>query len=459
MDKKKKIKSSIKTELPLNEIICGHNIREMRKFSENSIDSILTDPPYGLGFMGKEWDTFKDAVHTYKKGYYTTRTPEGRIIKHYNEGSSAAFAAGSYDFSRNAEFQKWFTKWAKECLRVAKPGAFMLVFGGTRTFHRLTCAIEDAGWQIRDCLMWLYGSGFPKSLDISKAIDKVKGKERNRIKVQEAAKNSPDYGKYSGEIDDNNPITKLAKLWNGYGTALKPAWEPIIVAMKPVDGTFAKNAEKYGVAGLNIDGGRIGTEERYNQKAGNPTDRSTNSFGAIPNPSNYQGQECQGRWPANVILDGESAKILDRQEDASRFFYIAKSSRSERDAGLIGIEGKSVHEITGRKQGSAGQMSPYAGITGNRVIKNIHPTVKPLQLMQYLCQLLKMPNKDQVILDPFAGSGTTCVACKGLGINYIGIDNNEDYCIIARKRLKNVKPNLFEKPKKKKAKKKESFGL
>ena len=166
-------------KLPINEILCDFNIRAMRKFPDNSIDSILTDPPYGLGFMGKEWDTFN---RLYIKEYlYQKPNHKDKRNRKDSAYRTKGGGAGSYDFSRNKDFQKWFTRWAKECLRVAKPGAFLLCFGGTRTFHRLTCAIEDAGWQIRDCLMWLYGSGFPKSLDISKAIDKAKGKKRKVV--------------------------------------------------------------------------------------------------------------------------------------------------------------------------------------------------------------------------------------------------------------------------------------
>lgn len=462
--KNKKSKNSVKIELPVNQIICGHNIRVMRNFPDNSIDSIVTDPPYGIGFMGKDWDNFKpEFIDDKMEKDGRVNLPSG----HFRERRSSA--AGTYDHSRNAEFQKWFTKWAKECLRVAKPGVFMLVFGGTRTFHRLTCAIEDAGWQIRDCLMWLYGSGFPKSLDISKAIDKAKGKKRKvgRIKNPQYKNGIPGgkgfhncLGRDGGERTNPEMITiptsKLAQLWDGYGTALKPAWEPIIVAMKPVDGNFAKNAERYGVAGLNIDGGRIkkagGDRTEYGvdgikRKTGNVFGKQ---YGEI------QFDNTQGRWPANVILDEETAKMLDEQEDVSRFFYIAKASRDERNAGLSSIESRQIDE--GRKPENPGGNNPRN--RGARKDTNFHPTVKPLQLMQYLCMLLKMPNKDQIILDPFVGSGTTCVACKELGINYIGIDNNEDYCRLARKRLKNVKPSLFEKPKKKMSKRtKESFGL
>ena len=338
----------------INTVICGDNMEVMKDWPDNCVDTVIVDPPYGLGFMGKEWDTFKQDNVNKTKSYkltYKTDYKDGVPIKRKKAEmvtrDSGARRAGSYDHSRNAEFQQWFTQWAVEVLRIAKPGAMMLCFGGTRTYHRLTCAIEDAGWQIRDCLMWLYGSGFPKSLDISKAIDKHGGKsigwfgqwlrqwrEENNITQKEIAKlflsktggltgcvanwelglNMPTceqfnlicktfnlpfksieeakreiatkeksdiFGEFTEEqknkfgassiygseiyhnrkenklLDVTNPATDLAKLWNGYGTALKPAWEPIVLAMKPLDGTFAANAEKWSVAGLNIDGGQF----------------------------------------------------------------------------------------------------------------------------------------------------------------------------------------------------------
>jgi len=336
-------------------------------------------------------------------------------------------------------------------LRITKPGGFLLCFGGTRTFHRLTCAIEDAGWEIRDCMMWLYGSGFPKSHDISKAIDKKAGAKREVV----GKRNVPDQrsggissertaetgGVKTREVNITTPATPLAQLWNGYGTALKPAWEPIIVAMKPLDGTFAANAEKYGVAGLNIDGGRIGTETitQHGRKESQSQSMSGKNY-AQESGTN----EHQGRWPANLILDEEAGKMLDEQsgisksvkskrggarndgttvyhkvpqnremnyecgfEDsggASRFFYCAKTSKRERN---LGMEDQ----------------------------KNNHPTVKPLALIKYLCTLLKMPGQKQVILDPFMGSGTTGMACKELGINYIGIEKESEYCDISVKRI------------------------
>ncbi len=384
----------------VNKVICGDCLEVMSTMPENSIDTIITDPPYGLKFMGKEWD-------------------------HGVPGEPFWTAA----------------------LRVAKPGAMLLAFGGTRTHHRLMVAIEDAGWKIQDCMMWLYGSGFPKSRNFSKDIDKMYGAKRKVLAIQKRY-NEPSgivnagRGKQARTLIERKitaPATDAAKQWDGYGTALKPAYEPIIVAMKPLDGTYANNAQKHGVAGFNIDVGRIemGDELRGGQHSGN---------GGIWSGRNITPREYiqpQGRWPANVILDKEAGVLLDEQGGkrpgckspskarptskfrpsqqsgmpqgpiypdtggASRFFYCAKASKSERNAGLP--EGR----------------------------KNTHPTVKPIKLMEYLCKLTATPTGG-IVLDPFAGSGSTLLAAKRLGRKYIGIEMDSDYCKIIRNRLRQV---------------------
>lgn len=347
-------------------IICGDCLKVMRQLDDNSIDAVITDIPYGIGFMGKEWDKF------------------------------------------TSTYQEWCRQWSAEALRIAKPGAFLLCFGGTRTFHRLTCGLEDAGWQIRDCLMWLYGSGFPKSHNISKAIDKTKrmykkGALLPSSRTTEASQTG--IATTFREKTATNPQTDLAKLWNGYGTALKPAWEPIIVAMKPLDGTFAHNAEKWGVAGLNIDAGRIVTTEKIH------TPERTN---------------LQGRWPANVIHNGL------RREEWTRYFYCAKASRAERNIGLEGLQKKRTGSMVGNTDNGnflTGSGNPRRGIGQNN-----HPTVKPLKLMEYLCKLVKPP-KGGLLLDPFCGSGTTLMAAVKTGWDYIGIEKEPEYCEIARYRV------------------------
>lgn len=364
---------------------------------ENSVSSVVTDPPYELNFMGKAWDS-----------------------------SGIAF-----------DPETW-----KSVLRVAKPGAFLLAFGGTRTYHRMVCAIEDAGWEIRDCIMWVYGSGFPKSLDIGKAIDKAAGAEREIVgrRTDRAATPKMDIrgGKLIGDNRSNidlsaitAPATDLAKQWDGWGTALKPSYEPIVVAMKPVDGTFANNAEKWGVAGLNIDASRIG------DSGGSTTPSGMDRFNAAASQQGYrpneytkgapQPPEPKGRWPANLIHDGSeevtelfpqttsgALGTVDTESQnqvygksghanvnpfyansgsAARFFYTAKASRSERESGCDDL---------------------------SELVKNNHPTVKPLALMRYLCRLV-CP-QDGIILDPFLGSGSTAVAAYQEHFNCWGIE-------------------------------------
>lgn len=465
-----------------NTIICGDCLEVMPPIPTNSIDAIVTDPPYGLGFMGKEWDTFKPEVVA-QNMKRDTRTQKRRQLYGGRESDapSAAMAAGRYDHSRNAEFQQWFTVWAKEVLRIAKPGAMMLIFGGTRTFHRLTCAIEDAGWQIRDCMMWLYGSGFPKSLDISKAIDKAKGTEREVIGTKLGrpgmAKDGSNqrsgfdncFGGKEGSLmstDITTPATDLAKLWDGYGTALKPAWEPIIVAMKPLDGTFAANAEKWGVAGLNVDGGRISLNGEKQPSGSAKRVYKNNQFTTEKIYGDNTTTPPQGRWPANVILDEEVAAMLDEQSGeskstphlhnhkqetqiygggkglgirsevsqfadsggASRFFYCAKASRAERNAGLDGMP-LGEPPASARSKPAEGRQSALGSPR-----QNSHPTVKPLALMKYLCRLVKPPTDNPILLDPFAGSGTTLMAAVFEDWNYIGIEKDKSYCEIAEKR-------------------------
>ena len=237
----------------------GDCLEVLAGLPENSVDTCITDPPYELGFMGKKWDS-----------------------------SGIAFQP-----------ETW-----QAVFRVLKPGAMLLAFGGTRTYHRMVCAIEDAGFEIRDTIAWVYGSGFPKSYDISKGIDKQAGAERERILVPTKRGNLPEQ---AGEIalgatgmtDISEPITPEAQLWHGYGTALKPAFEPIVVAMKPIDGTFVNNALTWGVAGLWIDGGRVGTEDTLERVQGNNKNTSTPN---APNNGWVSTPQLQGRFPANFVL-------------------------------------------------------------------------------------------------------------------------------------------------------------
>ena len=380
-------------------LIQGDCLEVMRKFKNCCIDTIITDPPYALEFMGKGWDKVLPDVKVWK-----------------------------------------------EALRVAKPGAFLLAFGGTRTYHRLTCAIEDAGWKIRDCIMWLYGGGFPKSLDISKQIDKRAGIDRKVVGVSSVTgnrkshfakeRNDSDSGFYGdGKVNFfTAPATPEAQLWNGWGTALKPAYEPIVVAIKPIDGTFVNNALKWGVGGLNINGGRIGTKPAY-------VDRPRGPHSPLISQLNGQGTKStggQGRFPANLILDEKAAEMLDEQAGECKTGGAQKGSKIITDRGNS-IFGKmyvnTYSTAIGEPLGGHSRFFYCAKASkAERGEENNHPTVKPLKLMEYLCKLTMTPTGG-VVLDPFMGSGTTGVACKILNRVFVGIEKDPEYFEIAKKRI------------------------
>ena len=409
------------------ELHLGDCLEVMKGMPENSVDTCITDPPYELGFMGKRWDS-----------------------------SGVAFQVATWE----------------AVYRVLKPGALLLAFGGTRTYHRMVCAIEDAGFEIRDMIEWVYGSGFPKSYDIGKGIDKKAGATGEVI-----GKEMVDVGMQSGnmhagrksviiERDITAPATPEAQLWDGWGTALKPAHEPIVLAMKPVDGTYVNNALTWGVAGLWIDGGRVGTEGARNNGNSHGTVGS-NSIGVYGKA--IKQDYHKGRFPANFIHDGSDevvglfpqntgafapvkkgqkawggeiyGKFAEGGDDgksfygdglgsAARFFYCAKASRSERNAGLEGAEPQWIDES--RKPDSVGGNNPRN--RGARADTNFHPTVKPISLMRYLVRLTKTPTGG-VVLDPFMGSGTTGCACALEGRDFIGIEREPDYMEIARRRI------------------------
>ncbi|NLI08122.1 MAG: site-specific DNA-methyltransferase [Thermotogaceae bacterium] len=421
----------------------------MAELPENSVDTILTDPPYGLTFMGKDWDRGVPGV---------------------------AF---------------W-----EQALRVAKPGAMLLAMGGTRTFHRLVCAIEDAGWEVRDSMAWLYGSGFPKSYDISKGIDKQAGAKREVVGERQYASpagNNDNFGVGDNISNPNKrlltaPATPEAQLWDGWGTALKPAFEPIVIAMKPIDGNFVNNALTWGVAGLWIDGGRVKSNDVIPKMSGKAILAGTSEGWDRPWKSSEDGLKRRkiaadiaidkanqlGRFPANVIHDGsdevtglfpiphgaghvrESEMKPTSQNipfkssmgtnyarfgdsgSAARFFYCAKASRSERNAGLEGMPEK----VGGGMQGTADQtLLTGSGNIRNNKMQNHHPTVKPLALMRYLARLTKTPTGG-VVLDPFMGSGTTGMAAVLEGRDFIGIELNAEYLEIAEKRIAHVQGSI-----------------
>ncbi len=434
----------------------GDCIEVMSGMDKNSIDAIVCDPPYGLEFMGKDWDKIGGGGSGRTVGVEHAPTLEARndSPQHRSNvrqpsvlmrcercrGNSSGVwnrcKCDTPDFRSRSDvgraMQDWHEAWATEALRVLKPGGHLLAFGGTRTYHRLTCAIEDAGFEIRDCLAWMYGSGFPKSLDVSKAIDKAAGAER------EETGREPRKGRQSGilgkevdiEVVRSLPATPEAAQWSGWGTALKPAFEPIVLARKPLIGTVAKNVLAHGTGGLNVDGCRIEGTQPHHYEAGRPS--GENSFvgrGNVGTPAPFAG-----RWPANVLLDEQAAEMLDEQSGV--LHSQSPETRQSRSA-VTGVTGMG----TGRsvEYGDSGGASRFfycaKASRKERGPDNTHPTVKPLALMKYLITLVTPP--DGTILDPFLGSGTTLVAAKSLGFSAIGIDNNLDYIKIANTRLAN----------------------
>ena len=407
----------------MNKILQGDCLIKLKELEDNSVDSIVTDPPYELGFMGKAWD--------------------------------------STGIANNKEM------WG-ECLRVLKPGGHLLAFSGTRTYHRMASAIEDAGFEVRDMVEWIYGSGFPKSLNIGKAVDKLHGNEREVTGINEdylrrkpngmrtAGANTYNYSKTQQET--NPVITKGTSEWEGWGTALKPAHEPICMARKPLaEKTVAENCLKYGTGGINIDESRVGTEGGGGNGLGSHFDRLGNTEPLVKHSEDRT--DTIGRFPANLIHDnseevrecfpesksgggnknignrdgifgklgkGNGDGIGNDSGSASRFFksiiYQAKASKSERNKGCEGLESQDLV-----RQGLAGEHN-------NPKHQNNHPTVKPIALMEYLIKMVTP--KGGVVLDPFAGSGSTLVAAKQNGYGYIGIEMTEEYIPIMEARLK-----------------------
>ena len=400
-------------------IINGNSLEVLKSFNQNSIDAIITDPPYGLTSITKRFGKENSTAAKYGKDGSFSRLSKGFMGKLW-DGTGIEY---------NVDF--W-----KECFKVLKPGGYLLAFGGTRTFHRIACAIEDAGFEVRDTLMWLFGSGFPKSHNVGLAIDKKNGCSDRGHRIATASRFHPD-GTFEPNGEKLPPYqarTKDAEKYVGYGTALKPAYEPIIMARKPIENTVADNMLKYGVGGLNIDECRIESETITSHNAPKGT-----FAGGQPNrgsdTSSYKSYE--GRFPANVITDGS----LDSLEE-SRYYYCAKASKKDRDEGLEDFEEKQTtdgcirnNKETARKFGC-----------NSALRHNTHPTVKPTELMQYLIRLVA-PN-GATILDPFAGSGSTGKAVmfenreRNKNYKFIGIELEKEYLPIIVARIKYAKYKL-----------------
>lgn len=457
-------------------LYAGDCLDVLRELPDASVDSVVTDPPYGLEFMGRAWDSFgrgeatSAAVAGMARTGYLERpsfmggtNPRCRSCGKWQRGGNPC-ACDEPDFpnerrARSASFGEWCEQWAAECLRVLKPGGHLLAFGGTRTWHRLACAIEDAGFEVRDSIAWLYGSGFPKSLDVSKAIDKAAGAERAVVgdkAVTRIMRGSGDLvggDVAAGVVPITAPATDDARTWQGWGTALKPAFEPVVVARKPLDGTVAANVLRHGTGALNIDACRIGfaseADEREAKDKNRHADFGTESggnevygdFSMVPR-SNY---DPPGRWPANVVLDEAQAAELDRQSgDRPAGAYPA-----QRGAGVDTAFGAGRPSEGGpRSMGDTGGASRFFYVakapTAERPREDgiAHPTVKPLDLMRWLVRLVTPPGG--VVLEPFAGSGTTAEACVIEGFRCIAIEREPDYLpLIVQRLTKPIQPTLF----------------
>lgn len=427
---------------------------------ENSVDSIVTDPPYGLAFMGAKWDSFNGGSGNQT---ISERQAEGKRYADENKGAPRYANSHGKKVTQGemVAFQLAMTPIFEEALRVAKPGAHLLCFGGTRTFHRMACAIEDAGWEIRDCIMWVYGSGFPKSMDVSKAIDKALGAERKKRGGEGEHAGNVDFGMknrcpkcgkpyFSADPctcprEDKQPITDAAAQWDGWGTCLKPAWEPIIVSRKPLDGTVANNVLKWGVGALNIDACRVPTDESLkggayaekSNRSGLPGDKRSDKAAGMFAPGKTMDREFvqpSGRFPANLVHDG-SQMVLDLFPDTGK----SSGGGGVKAPGKNGIYGSySGYEYPQQlglgDSGSAARFFYCAKASKkDRGEGNNHPTVKPTELMKWLVKLVTP--EGGVVLDPFAGSGTTLVACKMLGRDCIGIEREPEYVEIIKRRL------------------------
>jgi site-specific DNA-methyltransferase (adenine-specific) len=439
-------------------IVNGDCVEGMADLAEDSVDAVVTDPPYGLEFMGKDWDridAWRDGGGMSKPGLGErptewpsfggeTANPTCAACGGRRRGKKRcqceapdwrvrgeAFNEGDRAVARARTMQEWHRRWAEESLRVLRPGGHLLAFGGSRTYHRLAAGIEDAGFEIRDTIMWLYAQGFPKSKD-------------------------------AGE---------------GRGTALKPAHEPIVVARKPLQGTVIDNVSAHGTGAINIDRSRIPFASAGDERETKDKNRHAD-FGTEPGGNQVYGDfsmverknyEAQGRWPANLILDEGAAEQLDVQSGersgggypdkrgsnsvydsvtsggnggprlmgdvggASRFFFCPKVGRLERDLGLADFEKKML-------RWSSGDESPgtFQADGTDRYARNSHPTVKPVELMRWLCRLVTPPGG--LLLDPFTGSGSTGIAAVLDSFDFIGFEKSEEYVRIAEARIERWAP-------------------
>lgn len=427
----------------------GDCLDVLRTLPDASVDSVVTDPPYGLEFMGKDWDAPWKASSVGRGARVATeRAAEMTETGKGHSTSGGPYLAARVDSVRVAglPFQQWCELWAAECLRVLKPGGHLLAFGGTRTWHRLACAVEDAGFEVRDSIAWLYGSGFPKSLDVSKAIDKAAGAEREVVGIRRVAvdqwtaagREAYARGESASEVDVTAPATPDAEQWQGWGTALKPAFEPVVVARKPLIGTVAANVTTHGTGALNIDACRIEGEV---PSVPNPILRGDSGhYGSSAGRVGVMSSAPGGRWPANVILDEDMAGVLDQQSGnrpgrASQNVFSTKP-KFEAGVNLSGSMAQQTGYVEGYNDTGGASRFFYVAKAPKRerpVVDGVaHPTVKPLALMRWLVRLVTPPGG--TVLEPFAGSGTTVEACLLEGFQCIAIEKGYEYLplILAR---------------------------
>lgn len=417
------------TSEPPFAVLRGDCVEMMRTLDAGSVDAVVTDPPYGINFMGKAWDG-RQIARDVQADRDTRVLPPGRTGSGFGHPSSIA---GAYDFSPHGmlAFQEWTRLWAVEAHRVLKPGGYLLSFASARTYHRMTVGIEDAGFDIRDSIHWLFGSGFPKNMDVARAIDQHHGVERTVVGsangpgrpgfAGDRFQDEPDRvyqgrGSLPAEYDVTVPTSDDAKRWAGWGTALKPAHEPVAMCRKPLDGTVAANVLAHGTGAINVDGSLVGTEAGTRAVHRPKGD----SGGATAFPKTVI-EPTEGRWPANMIVshldecEGQGATHTDvlcapgcpvaelndmSGVDAARFFYIPKAARRERVGGTM---------------------------------RNMHPTVKPVDLMRHLIRLVTPPGG--LVLDPFLGSGSTGCAAMAEGMRFVGCEREPEYQEIAQARI------------------------
>lgn len=447
-------------------LLLGDCLERLKELPDNSIDSIVTDPPYGLS---KQPDMVEVLTHWLS----------GEEYKHNSKG----FMGKEWD-----SFVPSPAIW-KECYRVLKPGGHMVAFFGTRTYDIGVLAIRLAGFEIRNQLAWVFSQGFPKSLDVSKAIDKAAGAQgkRGHVVGKSGSKRNSMAGDFAGgEYHEYLPSTDEAKQWEGWGTDLKPAMEPIVLARKPLEGTVAQNVLKHGVGGINIDGCRVESDEskeRTHEKSQSNDYSKDGTTTFTSKAGKFIGGDPKGRFPANFIHDGSDEVVslfpdskgqiapvkgnepshtgesgiygtygrtsFEKREEtelsAARFFYCAKTSKKDRNEGLDHLPDKEW-----RQEGAA---VPERANRPFLPSKNNHPTVKPTALMEYLCRLITPPNG--TILDPFMGSGSTGKAAMYEGFNFVGIELLEEHMTIAEARIEAARKDAYEisvgmKPSKKK---------